>query len=170
MRHHNRGRRLRFLQVVLCLLLGARVLASAEVPRADASLIAAASLQGDARQGKSFYAHRCIGCHGAGGYGDPFKAVPALAGQRYEYLVQQISRFVANDRSSTPMLWAFARQPTLEPQASVDIAAYLSNLPPIPIAQAAAPRDLELGARVFHKQCAACHGEEATGSAGSAIP
>jgi cytochrome c553 len=40
----------------------------------------------------------------------------------------------------------------------------------MPIAQGAARHNLGLGDRVFHKQCAACHGDDATGSASDVVP
>lgn len=156
--------------IFLLPLLGAYSFASEEVPRSDVSLVAAGSLRGDAKRGRTIYEHNCIGCHETHGFGDPFQAVPALAGQQYDYLVQQISRFAANERPSTPMHWALVREHMREPQNWVDVAQFLSTLPVMPIGQGAGRRDLDLGARLFQAHCAACHGDAATGHAGSTVP
>lgn len=164
------GRRVTLLQIPVLLLLGVPSLASEEVPRSDASLVAAASLQGDAHRGRKIYEHNCIGCHEGHGFGDPFQAVPALAGQRFDYLVQQIASFAAGERSSTPMHWALAREHMREPQTWVDVAQFLSALPVMAVAHDGSRNDRNLGARLFHAQCAACHGDDAGGRVGSAVP
>lgn len=153
-----------------CLFAGPAARASPEVPAANAAFMAAGSLHGDARRGKAIFGDSCVACHERHAYGDSFKAVPALAGQRYEYLVKQIAKFAADDRKSTPMHWALDRARLREPQAWVDVAAYLSGLPGMRVAQGSGNRDVRLGGRIFRAQCAACHGNDAGGMAGGDVP
>lgn len=42
------------------------------------------------QHGAEVYAHLCRSCHGRAGQGDEERAVPAIGGQHYEYLMRQI--------------------------------------------------------------------------------
>ena len=143
-----------------------------QAPAADtdlaAGLSAARSLHGDAKRGKAMFQRNCVACHESHGFGDPFKSVPALAGQRYDYLVAQVARFASNDRRSTPMHWALAREHMREPQSWVDIAAYLSQLPAVRYPQGGGNHHVQLGGQIFRAHCAACH--HADGRGGGYIP
>ncbi len=122
-----------------------------------------------AERGKQIYERHCIACHAPRATGDAFLAVPALAGQRREYLQLQIERFSTDERHSAQMDWAFKRSPMDLSQAAADIAAYLSDLPVTRFADADLRFQAE-GEAIFAAQCAACHAADARGNPIGAIP
>jgi cytochrome c553 len=111
----------------------------------------------------------CTWCHGTSGQG--YTVAPRLAGQRYQYLENQLLNFRNHTRDnpySVQYMWdavAF-----LNPQTARDLAFYFSTIPPKP----ANDGDLELAAvgRTIYEagmpdqnivSCAACHGPYAEG-------
>jgi cytochrome c553 len=120
-------------------------------------------------RGKALYQRDCVGCHAQYGTGDGFNAVPALAGQRFEYLREQIEHFATNERHSSSMQWAFNRASTQPLQSANDLAAYLSQLP----VQRFADDDLRFhaeGEEDYLARCVACHGADARGNPAGTIP
>lgn len=120
-------------------------------------------------RGKALYQRECVGCHTQHGTGDAFMAVPALAGQRFEYLREQIQNFSSDERHSTPMRWAFNRASTRPLQSADDLAAYLSHLPAQRFA-GGDPRFHAEGEKDYVAQCAACHAMDARGNPAGSIP
>ncbi len=132
---------------------------STGVPRAsDASI-----------RGKAIYQQHCIGCHGQSGTGDAFKSIPALAGQRFEYLRRQIEQFATDQRHDSEMQWAFKRVSMTSPESAVDVATYLSGLPMQRFADTN-PHHRARGERIYLDHCSGCHGTDAHGNADGAIP
>lgn len=120
-------------------------------------------------RGKAAYQRSCVGCHAERGTGDAFTAVPALAGQRFEYLREQILHFTTDERHSPRMRWAFNRASPKPLQSAEDLASYLSNLP----LQGFAQSDLRFhaeGEQDYAAQCAACHAQDARGNTAGTIP
>jgi cytochrome c553 len=111
----------------------------------------------------------CTWCHGTAAQG--YSKAPRLAGQRIDYLVNQLQSFAAHTRDeflSTKYMWYAAAH--LDPSTARDLAAYFSALPP----EAANDGDSELAAegRIIFENgvpdeniaaCQACHGPEAQG-------
>jgi cytochrome c553 len=122
-----------------------------------------------AARGKDIYQRHCSGCHAIHGTGDAFLAVPALAGQRLEYLRRQIELFATDERHNSQMRWAFDRVSINTPQAALDVATYLSELP-VPQFADGDPRHRVQGQARFAASCSVCHGTEAEGSADGSIP
>lgn len=120
-------------------------------------------------RGKTIYQHHCIGCHGQHGTGDAFQSVPALAGQRFEYLRLQIERFAIDERHDYRMRRAFNRVSMNDPVVAVDVATYLSLLPMQRFADSD-PRYREQGEKQYLARCATCHGLEAQGRSDGAVP
>lgn len=120
-------------------------------------------------RGRTIYQRNCVACHAQQGTGDAFLAVPALAGQRYEYLREQIRNFAADERHSAPMRWAFNRASTNPLQSAEDLASYLSHLPAQRFASGD-PRFHAEGERDYTAQCAACHAGDARGNPAGTIP
>jgi cytochrome c553 len=120
-------------------------------------------------RGKDIYQQHCSGCHAIHGTGDAFLAVPALAGQRLEYLRRQIEQFSIDERHSSRMRWAFDQVSMNTPQAALDVATYLSQLPVLQFADSDPGHRVQGQAR-FGASCSACHGMEAEGSADGSIP
>ena len=111
----------------------------------------------------------CTWCHGSSAQG--YSKAPRLAGQRADYLVNQLQAFATHKRDeflSTKYMWYAAAH--LDPLTVRNLAAYLSALPP----EAAKDGDSELvaeGRSIFENgvpneniaACQACHGPEAQG-------
>jgi cytochrome c553 len=111
----------------------------------------------------------CTWCHGTSAQG--YYEAPRLAGQRADYLVNQLQAFATHKRDeflSPKYMWNAAAH--LDPLTLQNLAAYFSALPP----EAAKDGDSALAAEgkiIFEDglpneniaACQACHGPEAQG-------
>jgi len=111
----------------------------------------------------------CTWCHGASAQG--VSMAPRLAGQRADYLANELEAFATHKRDeflSTKYMWYATAH--LDPLTLRNLAAYFSALPP----EAATDGDSELAAEgkiIFENgipneniaACQACHGPEAQG-------
>jgi cytochrome c553 len=111
----------------------------------------------------------CTWCHGSSAQG--YSVAPRLAGQRVDYLVNQLESFATHKRDEflfTKYMWNATAH--LDPLTARNLAAYFSALPP----ESAKDGDSELAAEgkiIFEKgvpneniaACQACHGPEAQG-------
>ena len=111
----------------------------------------------------------CTWCHGSSAQG--YSKAPRLAGQRVDYLANQLQAFSSHKRDeflSTKYMWFAAAH--LDPSTERGLAEYFSALPPEP----AKDGDSELAAEgrtIFENgvpdeniaACQACHGPEAQG-------
>jgi cytochrome c553 len=113
----------------------------------------------------------CTWCHGESGQG--FTSAPRLAGQRRQYIENQLANFKNHTRdnpNSKQFMWGIAAN--LSPQMSRELASYFSKISP----KAANDGDKKLvglGKKIFQDgiadsnvvACAACHGPNAEGVA-----
>jgi cytochrome c553 len=111
----------------------------------------------------------CTWCHGATAQG--YSKAPRLAGQREDYLINQLDAFASHKRDeslSPKYMWYAAAH--LDPATARSLAAYFSALQP----EAAKDGNRELAAegRIIFEDgipdeniaaCQACHGPEAQG-------
>jgi cytochrome c553 len=111
----------------------------------------------------------CIWCHGTSAQG--YYNAPRIAGQRADYLANQLEAFATHQRDeffSVKYMWNAAAH--LDPVTIRNLAAYFSALPP----EAAMDGDSKLAAEgkiIFENglpdeniaACQACHGPEAQG-------
>ena len=112
----------------------------------------------------------CTWCHGSTAQG--YSVAPRLAGQRVDYLANQLEAFATHKRDefllSTKYMWNATAH--LDPLTARNLAAYFSALP----SEAAKDGDSELvaeGRTIFENgipdeniaACQACHGPEAQG-------
>jgi cytochrome c553 len=111
----------------------------------------------------------CTWCHGTGAQG--FTTAPRLAGQRQQYIANQLLYFNRHTRDnplSKQYMWPAAEN--LSPQVARDLAMYFSALPP----RAASDGESELAARgkeIYDLgiadsnvvACLVCHGPKAEG-------
>jgi len=111
----------------------------------------------------------CTWCHGASAQG--YTPAPSLAGQRYQYIENQLVDFGAHTRDnpfSKQYMWGAAAN--LSPRTARDLAMYFSTLP----ARAADDGDTasaSLGQTIYQEgmpdsnivACVACHGPNAEG-------
>lgn len=110
----------------------------------------------------------CAQCHGDRGEGSKDGTVPAVAGQPYPYLLQQIMDFrtAARPASSADLRMhaaAASRWAIRLDQGVVLVARYLAAIPPVQIAVTGEGRDLEKGAVAYQSRCAVCHGRSGEG-------
>ena len=124
--------------------------------------------------GRAFADTNCAWCHGPSGQG--YATAPKLAGQRSQYLENQLLSFKVHSRDnpfSQQYMWPAAA--TVDTQEAHDLAAYFSALCP----EAARDGDSHLvaaGEALYRggspasniPSCVACHGPNAEGI--SAIP
>ncbi|QXX74894.1 c-type cytochrome [Methylovirgula sp. HY1] len=111
----------------------------------------------------------CAWCHGTSLQG--FAVAPRLAGQRQQYIVNQLQRFHAHVRDnfySRNYMWAAAAN--VGPELARELAAYISSLPPE--AAQDGPKELVAEGRTIYEMgvpdlnvvaCVACHGPRAEG-------
>ena len=125
----------------------------------------------------------CAACHSDNGQGGKRGEYPRLAGQQVKYLESQLKNFRARTRVNIPM-FPYTQERELSDADIKDIAAYLNGvvldtkmptytgkedaLTKLLMAERVmiiprAEGNLENGGKVFHKQCAACHGPSGKG-------
>lgn len=135
----------------------------------------AAALAGDAEtyiSGQNFANNNCTWCHGPSGQG--YTVAPRLAGQRRQYIENQLSNFFNHARDnplSQQYMWGVRGAPMiLSPETVRDLANYFSSLH----AEAANDGDRRLAAegQAIYRDgspasnipsCVACHGPNAEG-------
>lgn len=116
----------------------------------------------------------CQGCHGADG-NSPAGMWPSLAGQKAQYIVQQLKDFQSGARKNE----------TMEPMVSglttedmEDIAAYFAKQKVIPSGSAADAKAISHGKHIYKAgnaeaqlaACAGCHGPDAKGNGPAKFP
>jgi cytochrome c553 len=122
--------------------------------------------------GKRFADNNCSWCHGSSGQG--YTIAPRLAGQRRQYIENQLRDFFKHARDnpfSQQYMWGVRGAPmVLSPETVQDLADYFSRLHP----EAACDGDARLAAQgqIFYRDgipranipsCVACHGPNAEG-------
>ena len=134
-----------------------------------AILALACAAASTAAHADSLAVRNCTWCHGSSAQG--YTPAPGLAGQRPQYIFNQLRDFALHRRDnpfSKQYMWAAAAH--LSPQSAHDLALYFSELPP----KAANDGDRESFAlgQVIYQQgmpdanivaCVACHGPNAEG-------
>jgi cytochrome c553 len=127
------------------------------------------SIGGPVFAGERIPVHNCTWCHGTSGQG--FATAPRLAGQRHQYIANQLLDFSRHRRDnplSKQYMWGAAAN--LNSDAARDLAMYFSTLSP----KAANDGDRELaalGKKIYELgipesnivSCLVCHGPNAEG-------
>jgi len=129
----------------------------------------------DAQHGRVLYLKHCPGCHGSHARGDGPREIPALAAQREDYLIQQLSRFASGERPGSAAHGPAMRDTLQAPDvnrtpAMRDLAAYLARAQPDPQPEHGEGLALSAGRSGYVRACAACHGEDGTGSDRGPVP
>jgi cytochrome c553 len=136
----------------------------------DQATKTALSLDAHLKHGHALFIAQCAGCHGRTGYGDSSRSIPALAGQRFAYIVRQLANFSGDERENDTMHHVAARPNMRGAQSWADVAAYVSRLPVNPRAETGDGTYLALGRGIFHEQCASCHQPDAGGDQDGLVP
>ena len=127
----------------------------------------ALTLKGDVENGEEAF-EICSGCHLPSGAGRPDGTFPQLAGQHTTVIIKQIADIRAGRRDN-PIMYPFASS-LIDQQELADVAAYIQTLP-IPTDNGKGPGgDLELGKKLFDRDCVKCHGEHGEGNAEKFFP
>jgi cytochrome c553 len=134
----------------------------------------AAAATPDAEHGKILYLKHCAACHRAHAWGDGPREIPALAGQRQPYLIEQLALFASGEREGSamhgPAMHEILQRPDLDrPQAISDLAAYLSRASRNPEPEHSEGRALAAGKHTYASACSACHGVEGAGNDGGPV-
>jgi len=129
--------------------------------------VEALKLVGDIDRGKRAY-QPCAHCHLPTGQGQEDGAFPQIAGQHSTVLVKQLID-IRDGRRDNPVMFPFAAQLT-DPQELADIALYVSLLAHPEVRVHGPGTDLEAAARIYSRDCRACHGEHGQGNAREFYP
>ena len=124
----------------------------------------------DAGRGQVLFDQYCARCHGAGGSADARHGVPVLAGQRFGYLVQQLSALSDGARDGASMHRALSTAELTGIQARTDVAAYLAGARVPANPQRGDGSHLPLGEATFRVLCVSCHHEDAGGDDDGPVP
>lgn len=135
----------------------------------------------------------CAGCHGEFGQGGKQGAYPRLAGQPYQFLVDQLVLFRERRRPNLAMV-EYVDERQMPDQDIQDVAAYLAaielptRLSPINendpnfdalarleeakkvLQIGRAEGDVERGRKLYRRECASCHGRDGGARHDSAVP
>ena len=129
----------------------------------------------DPEHGMVLFLKRCAGCHGRHAWGDGLREIPALAGQREVYVIEQLERFATGQRQGSELHGPAMRE-SLEPadvnrpQALRDLSSYLAQAARNPDPEQGQGKTLPLGKRSYERACIGCHGERGDGSDAQRIP
>jgi cytochrome c553 len=121
-------------------------------------------------RGGILFSQYCARCHGSEAQGNASRAIPALAAQRFNYLVRQLANFTGLERDSNTMHGVLSQIELRGPQSWVDIAAFLNKEPVVQHAQHGEGSYPALGQPIFHEQCAGCHSADGHGDADGFVP
>jgi cytochrome c553 len=144
--------------------------ASSSEQAVDRATQKALRLDAHSDRGALLFSQYCARCHGSEAQGNSSRAIPALASQRFNYLVRQLANFADLDRDSNAMHVVLSQFDLQGPQAWVDIATFLTKAPVVAPFQHGEGNYLTLGRAIFHEQCASCHSADGHGDADGFVP
>jgi len=159
----------------LALLLLAFMICTADtavaeyVPTMDEEIDGALLLVPDLENGQRIF-QICTECHTENAWGTRDGEFPQLAGQHRSVIIKQIADIRYGNRDN-PTMQPFAQQSFFESaQGFSDVAGYLTSLPANPEPGVGPGKNLELGARLYQKNCAKCHDDNGMGDDESFFP
>jgi cytochrome c553 len=129
----------------------------------------------DPEHGKVLFLKRCAACHGRHAWGDGLREIPTLAGQRENYLIEQLERFAKGQREGSKMHGPVMRESLTPPdvnrvQAIRDLTSYLARAARNPEPEEGQAKTPSLGKQIYEKTCTRCHGEEGGGNDEQRVP
>ena len=105
----------------------------------------------------------CAACHTPEGWGLKSGVVPQLAGQHRSVVIKQLADIRSGNRANLLMLPYSSIEAIGGPQAVADVAGYIDTLEISVENGKGEGLDLELGASLYAKNCADCHGKRGEG-------
>ncbi len=159
------------LAIAVALLTAARCM-GAELTSAQ-QYSQATHVTPDREHGERIFRNRCEVCHGehAEGYpGGQVAAFPVIAGQHFRYLIVALIQFRNGRNSPHGMQYSADTYSLTGAQDVADVAAYVATLlPPAAIGKGDG-LSLGIGARVYLRECEACHGATGAGNPDTPVP
>jgi cytochrome c553 len=116
----------------------------------------------DLRHGEEIF-ETCAACHGSDGAGQRDGTVPAIAAQQVRVIAGELLNFRHAERRDERMEHFTDEHHLSGAQDIADIAAYVSHLRPTRSLGHGNGQYTELGAGIYRRQCASCHGVTADG-------
>jgi cytochrome c553 len=112
----------------------------------------------------------CALCHKGEGWGLNNGSIPQVAGQHRNVVIKQLADIRAGNRDSMLMIPYASVEAIGGAQAVADVAGYIDTLE-ISVGNGKGHgSDLELGERLYEKNCASCHGDSGEGDAEKFVP
>jgi len=111
----------------------------------------------------------CALCHSPEGWGTMDGSTPEIAGQLSSVIIKQLTDIRIGNRDNPTMI-PFTTRAVMNNQDIVDVAAYLEQLKMAPSNLVGPGDNLELGKKVYEKECAECHGDNGEGNAKEFYP
>jgi len=130
--------------------------------RAKREIEKALALTPDTARGLTIY-RDCAACHMPEGWGLPNGGMPQIAGQLRSVVVKQLADIRAGNRDNALMAPYSSAEVIGGAQAIADVAAYIESLEMNVDMVKGNGKDLELGERLYHENCARCHGATGEG-------
>lgn len=131
------------------------------------SLRMALEHDGNVERGERAYTS-CAVCHGKDGSGYSDGTFPQLGGQHSSVIIKQLID-IRQGRRTNPLMLPYAKRLS-GAQEIADVALYVSLLPRSTQNDKGTGQALALGAELYRRDCAACHGIDGEGDAARFIP
>ena len=112
----------------------------------------------------------CVSCHGPDGNGQPQGDVPAIAQQHQRVIAKQLVDYRHAERWDLKMEEVASTHRLGPPKDIADVAAFISTLPREAKQGTGDGRNVELGGRVYLRDCSGCHGAEGEGNGVTLVP
>lgn len=106
----------------------------------------------------------CSACHQPNGDGQASKGIPNIAGQHYQFVLEQLVDFRETERVDLRMNAATSQHALPGPQDLADVARYVANLPLRPTSDLGPGQFLTVGQGLYARACSHCHGVTAEGN------
>lgn len=142
-----------------------------------AAIEADADLMQVVRQnGAALFGDNCAACHGTGATGGPgypnLAAAPTMWGEDAETIAETIRVGINGTSPETrfAQMLAFGKDQMLPRQEVEAVVSYVETLSQPARVENVDPDQLALGQELFAANCAACHGEDATGMTETGAP
>lgn len=122
----------------------------------------ARKLKADPEHGRTLFV-ACAACHQPTGAGRAKDGIPNIAGQHYQFVLEQLVDFRETERVDLRMNAATSHA-LKGPQDLADVAAYVADLDLVPTDDTGAGQFLVVGQNLYARACSHCHGVAGEGN------